>query len=96
MTNTRITIWLEMYQMKSFIEMGQSPLFMLLFISSWFDKTGIYSVSYITDEYYINHFGIMIIGSSIPFSRVIIIQDFKTVIFNVLLAYKPIFSGVFC
>ena len=46
-TLTRINL-LEMYQMK-FIEIKQSSLSMLLLllVSSWFDKTGIYSVSYI-------------------------------------------------
>ena len=33
---TRITVWLEMSQMKTFIEMEQSPLSMFLLLSTWF------------------------------------------------------------
>ena len=71
-------IWLEMYQVKRFIDMKQSPLFMF-----YFYQVGFCSVSFIADEYSIYHFRIMIKDLSISFSRVIIVQDFKTVTFNV-------------
>ena len=62
-----------MYQMKRSIDMEQSPLSMFLPLSSWF------VFSQIANEYSINHFCIMIKDLSISFSRVIIVQDFKTV-----------------
>ena len=37
----------------------------------------------------------MIKDLSISFSRVIIVQDFKTVTFNVLFVYRPTFSVIF-
>ena len=37
----------------------------------------------------------MIKDFSISFSRVIIVQDFETVTFDVLLVYKPTFSAIF-
>ena len=64
-----------MYQMKRFIDMEQSPLSMFLF----------FSVSYTANEYSIYHFCFMIKDFSISFSRVIIVQDFETVTFYVLL-----------
>ena len=77
---TRLTVWLEMYQMKIFIEMEQLLLSMLLLLSSWFEKTCIYSVSYMPDKYFIYYFCSTIKDLSISFSRVMIIQDFKTTI----------------
>ena len=76
--------------MKRFIDLKRSLLSMFLLLSNWF-----VSVSYIANEYSIYHFCIMIKDLSISFSRVIIIiQDFKTVTFNLLL-YKSTFSVVF-
>ena len=79
------------------------PMLLLLPLSSWFDKTGIYSVNYITNVWLMNTpfitFTVLLYyikDLTISFSRVIIIQDFKTVIFYVLLLYKLIFSAVFC
>ena len=66
-----------MYQTKRLIDMEQSPLSMFLF-----------SVSYTADEYSIYHFCNMIKNLSISFSRVIIVQDFETVIFYVLFVYS--------
>ena len=80
----------DMYQMKRFIDIKPSPLSMFLFY-----RIGLCSVSYIANEYSIYHFYIMIKDFFISFSRVIIIQDFKTVTFNLLLVYKPTFSVVF-
>ena len=77
--------------MKRFIDIERSPLSLFSLLSNWF----VCSVSYIANEYSIHHFCIMIKDLFISFSRVIIIQDFKTVTFNLLLAYKPTFSVVF-
>ena len=82
--------------MKIFIEMERLPLAMLLLLSSWFEETGIYSISYIPNKYSIYCFCRIMKDLSISLSRVIIIQDFKTRIFNVLFVYKPTFSVVFC
>ena len=62
----------------------------------FYHQVGLCSVSYIANEYFICHFCVTIKDLSISFSRVIIVQDFKTVTFNLLLVYKPIFSVVFC
>ena len=80
-----------MYQMKRFIDMKRSPLSMFCFY-----QVGLCSVSYIANDYSIYDFCIMIKDLSIFFSRVIIVQDFKTVTFNVLFVYKPTFSVVLC
>ena len=40
---TRITDWLEMYQMKRFIDMEQSPLSIILLFSAWFVFSQLYS-----------------------------------------------------
>ena len=80
-----------MYQMKRFIDMEWSPLSMFLF-----HQVGLCSVSYIANEYSIYHFCIAIKDFSISFSKVVIVQDFKTVTFNLLFVYKPTFSVVFC
>ena len=67
-----------MYQMKRFIiDMEQSPLS----ISFCFHQLGLCSVTHTGDEYSIYHFRVMIKGFSNSFSRVIIVQDFETVIF---------------
>ena len=79
-----------MYQMKRFIDMEQSLLSMFLPLSSWF------VFNQIANEYSVYYFCIMIKDLSISFSRVIIVQDFKTVTFNVLFVYKPTFSVIFC
>ena len=79
-----------MYQMKRFIDMEQSPLSMFFF------QLGLCLVSYTANEYSIYHFCIMIIDFSISFSRVIIVQDLKTVNFYVLFVCKPTFSVIFC
>ena len=87
----QIDLITEMYQMKRFTDVEQSPLSMFCFY-----RIGLCSVSsYIANEYSVDHFCIMIKDLSISFSRVIIIQDFKTVTFNLLLEYKPTFSVVF-
>ena len=80
-----------MYQIKRFIDLFIS-LSMLLLLSSLFDKTGIYSVTYIANEYSTYHFCIMVKDLTISFPRVIV----KTLIFNVLFAYKATVSFVFC
>ena len=67
-----------MYQMKRFIiDMKQSPLS----ICFCFYQLGLCSVTYTVNEYSIYHFYVMIKAFSISFSRVIIVQDFETVIF---------------
>ena len=73
-----------MYQMKRFIDMEESSMFLLL------------NTPFITNEYSIYHFCIMIKDVSISFSRVIIVQDFETVTFYLLFLYKPTFSVIFC
>ena len=67
-----------MYQMKRFIiDMEHSPssIFFLLL------PNGLCSVTHTANEYSIYHFCVMIKDFSISFSRVIIVQDFETVIF---------------
>ena len=71
-----------MHQMKRFIDMEWSPFSMFLFY-----QVGLCSVSYITNEYSIYDFCIMITDFSISFLRVSIVQSFETVTFNVLSAY---------
>ena len=61
--------------------MEQSPLSIFLLLSTWF----VFSVSDTANEYSIYHFCIVIKDFSISFSRVIIVQDFETVTFYVLL-----------
>ena len=57
---------------------------------------GLCSVSYTANEYSIYHFCIMISDFHFFFfSRVIVVQDFETVIFYVLFVYKPT-SVIFC
>ena len=73
--------------MKRFIDMEQSLLSLFLLLSTLF------VLSYTANEYSIYHFYIMIKDFPISFSRVIIVQDFETVTFNV---YKPTFSVIFC
>ena len=65
--------------------MEYSPLaiFFLLY------QLGLCSVTYTANEYSIYHFCVMIKDFSISFSRMIIVQDFETVIFYVLDGYKP-------
>ena len=64
---------------------------MLLLLSSWFDKTGIRSVICQRNT----PFCVMTKDLSIFIkSYVLIIQNFKTVILNVLLAYKATFSVI--
>ena len=82
-----------MYHMKRFIDMERSPLPIFLLLSSWFVFS---SVSYIVNECYISHFCVLIKDLSISFSRVVILQNFETVAFNVLFVYKPTFPVVFC
>ena len=77
--------------MKRCIDMERSPLSMFCFY-----QVGLCSVSYIANEYSIYHFCIMIKDLTIYFSRAMIVQDFKTVTFNVLFVYKPTLSVVFC
>ena len=84
-----------MYQMKICIEMERLPLSMLLLLSCWLERTDIYSVCYINDEYSIYYFCFIMkkLTYRFFFSREIITQDFKTVSFNVrLVLYRPIFS----
>ena len=49
-----------------------------------FYQLGLCFVTYTANEYSIHHFCVMIKDFSISFSRVIIVQDFETVIFYVL------------
>ena len=85
-------LWLEMYQMKRFIDMERSPLSMFCFY-----QVGLCSVSYIANEYSIYHFCILVKDLFFSFSRVIIVQDLKTVTFNdVVFVYKSTFSVIFC
>ena len=85
---TRIT---EMYQMKRFIDMEQSHLSMLLLSSTLCSVFQLMNTPLITFRIMIRDFSI-----SISFSRVIIVQDFRTVTFYVLFGYKPTFSVIFC
>ena len=55
---------------------SQSPMSMFLLLSVWF-----VSVTHTANEYSIYHFFILVKDFSISFSRVIITQDFETVIF---------------
>ena len=89
---TRI-IWLEMYQMKRFIDMEHSLCLPVCFC---FYQLGLCSVSYTANEYSIYHFCIIIKDFYISFSRVFIVQDFETLTFYVLFVYKPTFSVIFC
>ena len=57
--------------------MEQSPLSIFF----CFYQFGLCSVTYTANEYSIYHFCVMIKDFSIFFSRVIIVQDFETVIF---------------
>ena len=82
----------EMYQMKRFIDIERSPLSMFLLLLNWFVYSQLYSIA---NECSICHFCIMIKDLSIYILRVITIQDFKTVTFNLLLVYKPTFLVVF-
>ena len=78
--------------MKRFIiDMEQSPLSIFF----CFYQLGLCSVIYTANEYSISHFCAMIKDFSISFPRVIIVQDFETVIFYVLFVYKPTFV-IFC
>ena len=87
----RVIVALEMYQMKRFIDMEHC-----LPVCFCFYQLGLCSVSYTANEYSICHFSIIIKDFFISFLRVIIIQDFETVTFYVLFAYKPTFSVIFC
>ena len=81
---TRITdLGLEMYQIKSFIDMEHSLCLPVCFC---FYQLGLCSVSYKANEYSIYHFCIIIKDFFISFSRVFIVQDFETVTFYVLFA----------
>ena len=60
-----------------------------------FNQLVLCSASYTANEYFIYHF-YTIKDFSISFSRVIIVQNFETVTFYVLLLYKPTFSVIFC
>ena len=57
-------IWLEMYQMKRFTDMEQSPLSMFLLLSSWFVLRQL-----LADEYSIYHYCILIKDLSISFQE---------------------------
>ena len=60
-----------------------------------FYQLGLCSVTYTANEYSIYHFCVMIKDFSISFSKVIIVQDFETVIFYVLLdANRPMLFPV--
>ena len=64
--------------MKRFIiDMEQSPLSIFF----CFYRLGLCSVTYTANEYSIYHFCVMTKDFSISFSRVIIVQNFETVIF---------------
>ena len=76
-----------MYQMKRFIDMEHSLC--CLPVCFCFYQLGLCSVSYTANEYSIYHF-------FIPFSRVIIVQDFETVTSYVSFVHKPTFSVIFC
>ena len=60
--------------------MEQSPLSIFF----CFYQLGLCSVTYTANEYFIYHFGVMIKDFSISFSRVIIVQDFKTAILFII------------
>ena len=79
-----------MYQMKRFIDIERSSLSVFLL-----HRIGLCSVSYMAYEHSIYLFCIMIKELPIFCSIVIIIQDFKTVTFNLSLVFKPTFSVVF-
>ena len=61
-----------------------------LSISLCFYQLGLCSVTYTANEYSIYHFCVIIKDFSISFSRLIIVQDFETVIFYVLFGCKQI------
>ena len=82
-------IWLEMYRMKRFIDMEHSLCLPVCFC---FYQLGLSSVSYTANEYSVYHFCIIIKDFFISFSRVIIVQDFETVTFYVLLVPSLLFS----
>ena len=69
-----------MYQMKRFIDIEGH-----LCLCFCHYQTGLCSVSDIADEYSYYNFFTMMKDLATSFSRVIIIQDFKTVTFNVYL-----------
>ena len=79
--------------MKRFIDMEPSLCLPVCFS---FYQLGLCSVGYRANEYFIYHFCIIIKDFFIPFSRVIIVQDFETVTFYMLFVYKPTFSVIFC
>ena len=67
--------------MKGFItDMEQSPLSIFCFY-----QLGLCSVTYTANEYSIYQFCVMIKDFSISFSRLIIVQDFETVIFQCII-----------
>ena len=82
-----------MYQMTSFIDTEHSLCLPLCFC---FYQIGLCSVSHTANEYSIYHFRIIIKDFFISFSRVIIVQDFETVTFDVLFVYNPTFFVIFC
>ena len=85
-----------MYQMKRFIDIGTLMHFVCPYVFA-FIKLVVFSQSYTANEYSIHHFCIIIKKNFfISFSRVIIVQDFETVTFYVLLVHKPTFSVIFC
>ena len=63
-----------MYHMKRLTEMERSPSFMLLLLTSCFNKTGINLISNVANKYSIYCSCIRIKDSLFSFSRVIIIQ----------------------
>ena len=72
---------------RSIIDMEQSPLS----ICFGFYQLGLCSVTYTANEYSICPFCVMIKDFSISFTRVIIVQDFETVIFMYYLdANRPL------
>ena len=82
-----------MYQMKRFIDMEHTFCLPVCFC---FYQLGLCSVSYTGNEYSIDQFCFIVKDFFISFSRVIIVQDFETVTFQVLIVYKPTFSVIFC
>ena len=82
-----------MYQMTSFIDTEHSLCLPLCFC---FYQIGLCSVSYTANEYSIYHFRIIKKDFFISLSRVIIVQDFETVTFDVLFVYNPTFFVIFC
>ena len=77
---TRITDLVRYVSDERFIiDMEQSPLSIIF----CFYRLGLCSVIYTANEYSVYHFCVIIKDFSISFSRVIIVQDFETVIFYV-------------